>query len=327
MRLLITLFILTTHIAFADDRQAALEASHAKAASVQNQKAILVTGASSGIGRTITETLARQGHFVFAGARKQKDIDALNQLTNVQAIRLDVTIQSDIDAAVNTVKASGKQLHGLVNNAGVAVFGPLIEIPERDIDFQDNVNVMGPYRITKAFAPLIIENKGRIANIGSISGLMSSTMFGPYSMTKHAIEAFSEALSAEMRKFGVKVSVIAPGNYNSNIMKNLKRRLEKQGHHFANSRYQDEYKRFAKFTNPDRSRFKAPDDVANAVVKALFDETPHLRYLVVPNEQEAMLPIKNTLKKVAELNASHAFTFDKKQMLAWLSHEIDKANQ
>lgn len=327
MRYLFVILIFFSHYSLADERQAQLERSHLSASKMAVQKAILVTGASSGIGRNITETLVKQGHFVFAGARKDKDIKALNQIKNVQAVRLDVTVQSDIDAAVKTVQQSGRKLHGLVNNAGVAVFGPLIEMSESDINFQANVNVMGPYRITKAFAPLIIESKGRITNIGSISGLMSGTMFGPYSMTKHSIEAYTEALSHEMKKFGVKVSVIAPGNYNSNIMKNLHKRLAKQNLDTSASLYHEEYQRFARFTQADRSRFKAPDDVAQAVVKSLFDESPHLRYLVVPNAQEAQLPIKSTLRKVAQLNASQAFRFDKAQLIAWLEQEIDKANK
>ena len=296
-------------------------------ATPSQQKSILVTGASSGIGRNITETLAKQGHFVFAGARKDRDIKALNQIPNVQAIRLDVTIQTEIDAAVETVRQSGRPLHGLVNNAGVAVFAPLIEITEADFTFQSNVNVMGPYRITKAFAPLIIESKGRITNIGSIAGLFSGTMMGPYSMTKYAVEAFSEALSQEMKKFDVQVSVIEPGNYRSNIMKNVHLRLNKQQSDFKHTRYSKEYQGLANFIKPDRSTFKAPDEVTQAVIKALFDESPRLRYLVTPNAQESQLPIKETLRKVAQLNVSSAYQFDKTQLVAWLEEEIKRAQQ
>ena len=319
MRYLIAVLVFITYNALADTSSAIADQS------VQ-QKNILVTGASSGIGLNITETLAKQGYFVFAGARKSSDIEALNKLHNVQAIRLDVTIQSEIDAAVDTVKQSGKPLHGLVNNAGVAVFGPLIEISEQDILFQSNVNVMGPYRMAKAFAPLLIESKGRIANISSISGLFSSAMFGPYSMTKFSVEAFSEALAQEMKKFDVKVSVIEPGNFNSSIMKNMQKRLNANKIDLSGSRYLSEYQKIARFTQVDRSRFKAPDAVAQAVMSALFDDEPLFRYLVVPNAQEAQLPIKYTLRKVAQLNGSQAYRFDKAQLLAWLAQEIDNVN-
>ena len=135
-----------------------------------DQKAVLVTGASTGIGRDIAETLARDGYFVYAGARKQKDLDALNAIENIQAVRLDVTIQSEIDAAVETVRKGGKGLHGLINNAGIFVGGPLIEISMDDFHWLMDVNVYGVVRVTKAFAPMIIESKGRISTVGSISG-------------------------------------------------------------------------------------------------------------------------------------------------------------
>ena len=163
-----------------------------------SQKAVLVTGASTGIGRKITEKLAAEGYFVYAGARKDEDIEALNLIENVRAVRLDVTIQEDIDAAVNTVEAGGLGLYGLVNNAGVNVLAPLIEIDEAELDFLFDVNIYGPYRITKAFAPLIIESQGRISNISSISGTLSGPLYGIYSMSKHALEAYTDSLTIEM---------------------------------------------------------------------------------------------------------------------------------
>ena len=99
------------------------------------QKAVLVTGASSGSGRVIAETLAARGYYVYATARKQADLDALNAIENVHAIRLDVTVQAEIDAAVEMVRKNGKGLYGLVNNAGVATMGPLIEIADSEMEF------------------------------------------------------------------------------------------------------------------------------------------------------------------------------------------------
>jgi len=100
------------------------QSTFADTADDSEQKAILVTGASSGIGRNIAETLAANGYFVYAGARKQADLDALNEIPNIQSVRLDVTKQDEIDAAVETVRAGAKGLYGLVNNAGVLTLGP-----------------------------------------------------------------------------------------------------------------------------------------------------------------------------------------------------------
>jgi NAD(P)-dependent dehydrogenase (short-subunit alcohol dehydrogenase family) len=100
-------------------------------------------------------------------ARAQKDLDELNAIKNVQAVRLDVTSPSDIAAAVALVGKAGRGLYGVVNNAGVVVVAPMIEVEEKDLDFIFNVNMYGPYRITKAFAPMLLESKGRVVNISS----------------------------------------------------------------------------------------------------------------------------------------------------------------
>src|SRR5262245_37956701 len=115
--------------------------------------AVLVTGASSGIGRKTTELLSKSGFFVYACAHKDADLQELAAIANVQAIRLDVTKPEQIEAAVKTVREAGRGLYGLVNNAGVAVLAPLIEMKEQDLAYQLDVNVFGPFRVTKAFAP------------------------------------------------------------------------------------------------------------------------------------------------------------------------------
>ena len=127
------------------------------------QKAVLITGASSGIGRLTAEHLADAGYFVYAGARKDADMDALNKIENVMAVRLDVTKQEDIDAAVALIESEGRGLWGIVNNAGVNVIDPLIEADESDLEFIFNVNVYGVFRITKAFAPMVIDADRHVA--------------------------------------------------------------------------------------------------------------------------------------------------------------------
>ena len=132
-----------------------------EAPAIEAPKAVLVTGASTGIGRKITEHLASRGYFVYAGARKQADLDALNAIRNVQAVRLDVTEQKDIDAAVETITKGGRGLYGLVNNAGIATLGSVAETSMEEFDLLMDVNVYGPYRMAKAFTPLIVAAKGR----------------------------------------------------------------------------------------------------------------------------------------------------------------------
>jgi NAD(P)-dependent dehydrogenase (short-subunit alcohol dehydrogenase family) len=266
--------------------------SNAEAKNIElNGKAVLVTGASSGIGRSIAETLASNGAFVYAGARKQKDIDELSQIKNIVGIRLDVTKENEIVAAVELVKKEGRGLYGLVNNAGVFFHAPLIEVADSEMQFMMNVNVFGPYRVTKAFSPLIIESKGRISNISSIAGIAAGPMFGPYAMSKFALEAFSESLSHEMRKFDVQVSVVEPGNFKSNIMKNMHKRLALMEADDIPTSYKEEHKALGSFTAIDRSHHRDPVAVANAVVQALSSDQPKLRYLVAPTQAEANMMI------------------------------------
>jgi NAD(P)-dependent dehydrogenase (short-subunit alcohol dehydrogenase family) len=278
------------------------------------KKAVLVTGASSGIGRRVTELLAAEGYFVYAGARSQKDLDALNALENVEAVRLDVTVQDEIDAAVETVRKGGRGLHGLVNNAGVAAVGPLIETDISELQWLFDVNVYGVYRVTQAFAPLIIESKGRIINISSISGVIEWPMGGLYTMSKHAVEAYNDTLALEMARFDVKVSAIEPGNFKSDISSSAMARLAKQGVQRPDTRYAEEWKRFTD-RPADRSQYKEPDEVAAAVLHGLFDSKPKARYMVVPNQEEAQRTIGEAIKELVELNEGQPYSYKREQLI------------
>jgi len=288
-----------------------------KADEGSSQKAVLVTGASTGIGRKITEVLAARDVYVYAGARKEADLKELDAIDNVQSIRLDVTIQEDIDAAVETITNEGRGLYGLVNNAGVAILAPLIEVEESELDFIFDVNIYGPYRITKAFSPLLIESKGRITTISSISGILSGTFFGPYSMSKHAMEAYSDSLAREMAKLDVKVSVVEPGNYSSAIGTTLKKRMDAQGVDLEDSLYQEEMQAIVDRVG-DRSQHKEPDQVAEAVYHALFNPSPKMRYMVVPNQKEAEWTIRKAIQELVELNQDHAFSYDRDALIQML---------
>lgn len=287
------------------------------AAQSVGQKAVLVTGASTGIGRNIAEKLAAEGHYVYAGARKPADIAALSAIENIQGIRLDVTVQDEIDAAVAHITKEGRGLYGLVNNAGVGVLMPLIEVDEEDMQFQMDVNLFGPYRVTKAFAPLIINSKGRITTTGSISGILSGFLVGPYSMSKHAVEAYTDSLAREMAKFGVEVSVIEPGNYESAIYGTLLRRMEQRGQTGQNSLYEEEIAQFIERAS-NRPKDKSPDEVATAVIHAMFDENPKRRYMVVPNEDQARITIQKAIEELVQLNEGQPYAYDRDELIGFL---------
>jgi NAD(P)-dependent dehydrogenase (short-subunit alcohol dehydrogenase family) len=291
-----------------------------------SQRAVLVTGASTGIGRKTAELLASRGFFVYAGARKAADLAELDAIENIRSIRLDVTIQDEIDAAVETVRAEGRGLYGLINNAGVAVIAPLIEADEEEMLFQLDVNVMGPYRVTKAFAPLIIESQGRISTTGSLSGFVTWPLGGPYTMSKHAVEAYSDVLAAEMASFGVRVSVIEPGNYNSQIFPNLMQRMEERGYTAEGSLYQEQIEGLmgqveAGLDEPE------PDDVAEAFFHAMSDDDPKAHYLVVPIQREAEVTIRAALRRLVQINEGHDFSYDRDELVRMLDEALERSRR
>lgn len=281
--------------------------SGAESADLRASKAVLVTGASTGIGRKITERLAADGYFVYAGARKEADLKALAAIKNVQAVRLDVTSSQDVNAAVDTITKAGRGLYGLVNNAGVAAVGSLADTTMEEFDLVMQVNVYGPYRVTKAFMPLLVAGKGRIVNIGSLSGVLAGRDVSAYSMSKHAIEAFTDSLAQDVGPLGVIVSVIEPGNYRSDIGKNATQRTGAE----------------TRFT--DRSKYKEPDEVAAATERALFDPNPKRRYLVVPEEREAEITIRKQIEQLIQLNEGQPYTYDRAALIKMLDEALGQA--
>jgi len=288
------------------------------------QKAVLVTGASSGLGRVMAEAMAAKGYFVYAGARKDADLAELDAIENIQAVRLDVNRQDQIDAAVKTIREAGRGLYGLVNNAGVVVVGSLIEIGEEEFDFQMQPNVYGVYRVTKAFAPLIIESKGRISIIGSISGTLSEALWGPYSMTKFAMEAYADALADEMKQFDVRVSLIEPGPYRSEIGKSALDRMEEQGQSSADTRFGKQMNESVSWLSHFEKDAGDPAEVADAVMAALFDERPKPRYMVVPNQQEAFWTINRAIERMVEQNSDQKFSYSRAELIEMLDAALAK---
>ena len=286
----------------------------------QDLPAVLVTGTSSGIGLRMTEVLSANGFFVYAGARDPGDLARLDAMENVKAVRLDVTIQDEIDAAVALVESEGRGLYGLINNAGVAVMGPLVEMPEDDMVFQLDTNLMGPYRVTAAFADLLIESQGRIATVGSIAGIVTGPFSGAYSMSKHGVEAFTDGLAAELGSFDVQVAVIEPGNYKSQIVASMVARMEARGYSAEGSRWGSVRDMIS---GPlDRSQFEEPDDVALAALDFLTSDSPKRRYMVVPNQAEAEMTIRQSLREAAQLNEEQPFAYSRDELVEMLDEVL-----
>ncbi len=291
------------------------------AAEIEPQKAVLITGASSGLGAKMTELLRTNGFFVYATARKEADLERLDKLNNVEAIKLDVLEPEQIKAAVKQVEKAGRGLYGLINNAGVAIFGPMTEVPVAELEYQMDVNVFGPYRVLQAFAPMIIESKGRIATTGSIAGTLTSPLFAHYAMSKHAIEAFTDGLAAEMQNFGVEVAVIAPGSYASNIGKTARNRILDNDYWTEDSAFAEQREGFLeRLGQVDQGADPLP--VAEAALDFMSSDSPKRRYMVVPNIGQANATIRKSMSKLIEQNSTQQFRFSDDELRAMFEEEL-----
>lgn len=181
---------------------------------------VLITGASSGIGQALALHLASQGHRVFAGVRKASDAQRLLSLSDqrVCPLELDVGCMASVTRAVEGLAAQTQgRLDALVNNAGLAFSSPLELTPHDELTRLMNVNVLGPFAVTRACLPLLRETRGRIVNISSISGVFAAPGLSAYVASKHAVEGLTASLRMELSPLGVKVSSVAPGKVDTPI--------------------------------------------------------------------------------------------------------------
>jgi NAD(P)-dependent dehydrogenase (short-subunit alcohol dehydrogenase family) len=182
---------------------------------VSNEQSIVITGASTGIGRACAERFHQLGWRVFAGVRKDTDAAALREATSERTtpIMLDVTRQETIDeAARRVIEAVGEAgLQGLVNNAGIGVGGPVEGLDLEALRRQFEVNVFGQVRVSQAFLPLLRSGNGRIVNMSSIAGKVAQPFMAPYCGSKHALEAFTDSMREELKPWGIHVAAVEPG--------------------------------------------------------------------------------------------------------------------
>ena len=286
-----------------------------------DQKAVVVTGASSGIGLRITETLSANGFHVYAGARKAEDLERLNAMDNVSSVKLDVTIQEEVDAAVEFVKSEGRGLWGIVNNAGVVVSSSLVSDAISEVEFTFDVNVFGPIRINQAFLPLVTESGGRTTTIGSVAGFLPGGS-GSYSMSKFAVEGYTDTLASELRDSGVHVSVVEPGGYKSKIRDTRVARLLARADRGEIEISEDERQRLKRSLARNET-MKEPYEVAEAVLDLMSSDAPKRRYLVTPNEDQAHRTIRAAMRRLLQLNEDQQYSYDRDELVQVLDELLD----
>lgn len=249
-------------------------------------RAVLVTGASTGIGEACVVRLEQEGFTVFAGVRKPADGQALVDRSSgrVIPILLDVTREEQIRQAARDVREKLPEggLWGLVNNAGIATGGALEFLPVDALREQLEVNVVGQLAVTQAFLPMIRETRGRIVNMGSIAGLLCNPFQAPYSISKFALEAMTDALRLELRPWGIQVAIIEPGNIATPIWKKSLGAFDRMSERLDPKAYEyygpvvDKMRAYIAAKDPKVK----PAEVAEAVYHALTAGRPRTRYLI-----------------------------------------------
>ena len=242
---------------------------------------VLVTGASTGIGRATALMLAERGMTVYAGVRNASDESdlAAAAVGDLRPVRLDVTKPAQVEAAVAAIAGDGG-LGALVNNAGVYYGGPLELTTEREIRATFEVNVLGLLLLTRACLPMLRESAGRIVNISSISGLVALPGVSVYAGSKFAVEAITDSLRTELSAFGIRVIAVEPGSIQTEIWtKGAERDRDRATDRKRLREIYAPLVRLLEKLNRD-PRGIPPERVADVVCKALTDEAPDNRYLV-----------------------------------------------
>lgn len=247
----------------------------------------MITGASTGIGAACALHLDRLGWRVFAGVRRQADADTLKAQSSprLTPISLDVTDTVSISTAASAVAGAVGQagLGGLVNNAGIVVPGPIEFLPLTDLRRQLEINVVGQVAVTQAFLPLIRAGRGRIVNMGSISGRMATPFTGAYAASKFALEALTDALRLELAPWGISVSIVEPGAVATPIWEKSARTAEAMLGSVqpeALVLYAEAIEAVKRTAADAAKRAVDPVDVARIVEHALTAARPRTRYVV-----------------------------------------------
>src|SRR5581483_11756149 len=253
-------------------------------------QSIVITGASTGIGHACAKFLLDKGYRVFGSVRRQADADRLKSEfgANFTPLLFDVTDEPAVLAAARDVRAAlnGETLFGLINNAGIAVTGPVLGLSADEFRRQMDVNVIGPIIATQAFGPLLGVDqslkgpKGRIVMVSSVAGKNGNPLTAPYCASKHAVEGLSESLRRELMLFGIDVIIVAPGPVKTPIWTKGQGDLDTS--RYNNSPYLASMQKVTAYMQHLDSIGLPPEKIAECVYNALTLPKPKTRYQIAP---------------------------------------------
>ena len=250
-------------------------------------RTVLVTGTSSGIGRGLCQALIKRGYKVFGTVRNRKDATELKKEfgENLDALLVDVTDEKQVIKAKERVQnyLNRKPLTALINNAGIATLGPVEFLPTSDFKKQIDTKILGTFLCTKIFLPLLgtdnnlIGNPGRIVNISSIlGGKIGSPFMSGYCASKHAVEAFSESLRRELKPYGIKVIIVAPGSVSTPIWKEVKK--QKDQNKYNKTKYGISFKKILNSLESFDQNSLSMKQLTSIIIKSIEIKNPKIRY-------------------------------------------------
>ena len=259
-------------------------------------QSVVITGVSTGIGWATAKLLLDRGFRVFGSVRKPADADRLKGEfgANFVPLLFDVTDEAAVLAAAREVRAAidGTTLSGIVNNAGIAVAGPLLQTAADEFRRQMEINVIGPIISTQAFAPLLGADpslkgpKGRIVMISSVAGKNGNPLSSAYSASKHAIEGLSESLRRELMLFGIDVIIVAPGAVKTPIWGKAG---DVDVSAYRNSPYAPALEKVRQFTKHLSEIGLPPEKIAETIAEALTSASPRVRYQITPDPMRHLI--------------------------------------
>jgi len=262
-------------------------------------RSVVVTGVSTGIGWGTAQVLIRRGFHVFGSVRKKTDADTLRTAFGQRftPLLLDVTDEGSVSRAAETVRAQlgDRTLAGLVNNAGIAIGGPLLLQPLEEFRRHLEVDLIGPLTLIRTFAPFLGTDRhrhgapGRIVNISSTSGRIGYPFLGAYTAAKHGLEGMSESLRRELSLYSIAVIVVAPGSVATPIWDKVE---QADISVYAQTEFYEPFRRLLDYTLKEGRRGCTPGQIGDVVWKALTARRPRIRYAVVPRRElpELVLP-------------------------------------
>ncbi len=247
-----------------------------------NQPVVLITGCSTGIGRSTARLLAEKGWRVFASARRLETVNDLAS-DHITPVQLDVTDEKSMAVAVKQTLAQGGRIDALVNNAGYAQAGPMEELSMEEVRRQFETNTFGALRMSQLVLPTMrAQGAGRIVNVSTMGGRVVIPFIGSYNASKFALEAMSDALRMETRPFGVRVVLVEPGG----VRTNFNAAASQSGQQYTTNMSSPYYRflvPFMRFIGQIEGMSSSPDAVAKIILRALTTRNPRARYIATPD--------------------------------------------